>query len=182
MAEHTVVRSTRSAGWKVYRIETQSSRYHLALFPGGGGERRCAVIRGRSSSAGRSIEDRDSDPLADGVSLFDLEPQAWVGRSLEIGTTSTSAIREVAVETEPSVITAMTHVALARTEEKKDHGWAPYPENLVEYVETAASLLRSVYKDRNGLSTVRGRDELRTRLEVAAIECLAMLKGLARTS
>src|SRR5688572_1810013 len=97
--EHTVIGFPfLDTGWKVYRIETASSRYHLGVFPGDGVRRRCAVLKG--TSHGRHIEAQDSAPLLGGRSLFDVPESEWIGHSLEVGTARTSPIRSVEPESD----------------------------------------------------------------------------------
>src|SRR4051812_13124592 len=76
--------------WKVYRVRTGSSSYTIGVYEYDG--RRFAVMRGHSRNLGGQVDLRDSDPKVDGRSLFSVPPTEWVGKSLEIGTATTSRV------------------------------------------------------------------------------------------
>lgn len=196
MSERTCIMMVSSeAGWIVYRVRTASSEYHLGVFSGGWGKRACAVLRGRSRGGmGETIDVQDSAPLVGGESLFSAAPSSWVGRTLEIGTVTTSPIRSVEEERDRSIVTAITtRENLARTgaetaaaprtsvrapRKEETSTWAPYPEDHVEYVELASRLLRAAYQKRGLLTDMAAHPHLCDRFELALSECFLMLKGI----
>ncbi|MGQ0503726.1 MAG: hypothetical protein ACT4TC_00245 [Myxococcaceae bacterium] len=190
----TVVMSLSEVGWTVYRVRTASSEYHLGLFAGGMGRRQCAVLRGMSHGLGRSVDMQDSAPLVGGKSLFEVPPSEWIGKQLEIGTTTTSPVRSVDEERDRGIVTSITSAASlavadsqqqpARTYVRPvqpappESEWAPYPEDYVERVEIAAKLLRSAYQKRNLVEDLKARSELLERFQLGLSECFLMLKAM----
>lgn len=192
---HTVMRSLSEIGWTVYRVRTASSHYHLGVFEGGMGKRRCAVLRGMSGGLGRAVDLQDSAPLIGGVSLFEVPPSGWIGKQLEIGTATTSPIQAVDEESDRTVITSITSGAsLAPSGPRAPAGevtawrapppaqeaspWAPYPEDYVERVEVAAGLLRAAYQKKSLLEDLRDQRELLERFELGLSECFLMLRAI----
>src|SRR6187402_11445 len=110
MAELTTILKP-GISWRVYRIQTRGSEYHLGVFNGSDGRRPCVVLRGLSRGLGQTVDLQDSAPLIGGRSLFDLPPSEWVGKALEVGTATTSAVQSVQEEPDPSVVAALTQAA-----------------------------------------------------------------------
>jgi hypothetical protein len=185
--ERTIVVSDSRRKWTVYRIATSSSEYHLGIFAGGTGRRRCAVLRGRSSQ-GNSVSAEDTNPLIGNTSLFDVPPAEWLGARLDIGTTRTSAVRSVELEEDPAVIHFMTrpltNVALAedspRPSERRLYAAtrAAYPEDCIEQTELAAKCLTAVYAKNELLHDLKSQAELRRRFELAMGECFLLIKAM----
>lgn len=188
----TVVTSLSEVGWTVYRVRTSASQYHLAVFEGLLERRKCAVLRGMSQGLRREIDLQDSAPLIGGKCLFEVPPSQWIGKQLEIATATTSPVQSVEEEQDRGILTSITSaIALANGDQQqpartsvgeaarrqqRESEWAPYPENFVEHVEIAASLLRSVYWRKLLLEDLRARPELLERFQVALSECLLMIK------
>jgi hypothetical protein len=191
MEEKTVVIGFNRVSWRIYRVETQSSVYTLGLYEGDGGRRPCAVLRGISQ--GKLIDAQDSAPLVGNTSLFTVAPSDWVGQSLEIGTVKTSSVRRVEVEDDEEKIRAVTerrdltvvgsteHVRKERknASEEPHRTWSAYPTDRVEYVESAANLLRAVYGRHDLVADLRENADLMRRFQVAVGECFLMSKALA---
>ena len=190
MEEKTIVTLFSRLTWRVYRVETQSSVYTVGLYEGEAGRRPCAVLHG--TSHGTPIAAQDSSPLVGERSLFDVAPSEWVGYSIEIGTVTTSSVRRVEVEDDEQKIQAVTRQGEvtqigygdgARQERKQQsdqphRGWSPYPADRVQYVESAASLLRAVYSRSELVADLRAHPDLMRRLQVAVGECFLMIKAL----
>jgi hypothetical protein len=200
MTEKTTVFSISALGWTVYRVRTTSSRYHLALFLGDGSRRRkCGVLRGTSEGLGRSIDIQDSAPLIGGRSIYDVPPQEWVGSVLEIGTATTSPIREVAKEEDRAVVTSITSSivragggsptsikekpvaqAIVIADPKPEPPRRPaYPEDHVEGLEQAANWLRMVYRKTGLVRDLERHPELLERFQMAFGECRVLMEGVA---
>ena len=77
---------TRAHGWRVYRVRTVSSTYHVAIGRTNG--KGLAILRGYSVGAARLVDVQDSDPRLGTQSLFDVAPSDWAGRPLAFGTTT----------------------------------------------------------------------------------------------
>lgn len=185
--DRTIIFSASGAGWVVYRVQTASSRYSLGIFAGSGERRRCAVLRGWSHGA--HINAEDSAPLIGERSLFELSPSEWIGQRLRIGTTNTSPVQSVELEDDPTVVTSITSFAPAVTSsrqlapasaesERPRRQRSAYPADMVEYAETAASLLRAVYSKEGLADDLRGQADLERRFKVAVGECFLVLKAL----
>lgn len=188
--ERTVVGSLlelfqKTPGWKVYRVQTSSSTYHVAM--GSLEGRRMAILRGYSVGAGRLVDIRDSGPQAGGESLFDVDPERWVGRKLSFSTTTTSPVVEIAPETDEKIITVVTS-ALApappsspapQAPAAPEYVRPPYPEDWVERAEYAAECLRRLYQRRGALEDIQKQQPLSERLNVAVGECALMLRAIA---
>ena len=185
----TEIYTVSGAAWAVYRVQTASSRYSLGVYPGSGERRRCAVLRGWSHGAHVNAE--DSAPLVGDKSLFELSPSEWIGQRLQIGTTKMSPVRSVELEDDPTVITSITSgapmvitsrqmapVAASAEPERPKRQRPAYPADMVEYAETAASLLRAVYAKEGLAGDLRGQVDLERRFKVAVGECFLVLKAL----
>jgi hypothetical protein len=203
MSDKTTVFSISEFGWTVYRIRTASSRYHLALFLGDGSSRRkCGVLRGLSEGLGKAIDIQDSAPLVGGRSIYDVPPREWVGSVLEIGTATTSPIREVEKEDDRAIVTSITSSLVRAGSEpstrvkerpvaqaivvddstskpKPEPRPPPYPEDHVEGCEYAANWLRMVYRKTGLVRDLEGCPELLERFQMAFGECRVLLEGIS---
>lgn len=81
---------------KTFRLVTQGSVYILSIHEKRG--RQHVILRGEQGGERENVVVRDSDPRLGEYSLFDLEPQEWVGHCLEVATLTTSEIKEVEIE------------------------------------------------------------------------------------
>jgi len=185
--DRTIIFAVTGAGWVVYRVQTASSRYTLGVFGGSGDRRRCAVLRGWSHGA--HINAEDSAPLIGDKSLFEVSPSEWIGQRLRIGTTNTSSVQSVELEDDPTVVSSITSLAPAvsssrqlvqpTAESERPKRQRPaYPADMVEYAETAASLLRAVYAKEELARDLRGQGDMERRFKVAVGECFLVLKAL----
>jgi hypothetical protein len=91
--KRTTIFGFRWGATKAFRVVTQSSVYILSIHEDG--QRRYAFIRGEAGTDREHVMGRDSDPRVGEYSLFDLEPQEWVGKCLEIAAMTTSEVQEV---------------------------------------------------------------------------------------
>jgi 6-pyruvoyltetrahydropterin/6-carboxytetrahydropterin synthase len=114
--------------WKVYRLKTLSSEYHLGVFAGESGHRPCAILRGLSRGLGQLIDLQDSAPLIGGKSLFGIPPEKWIGKSLEMGTATTSPIQSVEEEKDLRVIASLTRAVARAVVESETR---PVPRDLM---------------------------------------------------
>jgi len=191
---------------RVLRVRTKSgSSYTVGLLPGA---RRTAILRGRAAD-GSQLEVRDPDgQLDDRRSLFDVDPQGWVGFGLEVGSIATSRLvaaedeedeREVTavrgalgggpenpvVRSRPAPsITPRIEAPAARAVPTAVPAPRPealgYPEDHVAELEVAASYLRRAYRKRELLDDLEAHGALKDRFEVALSECALMLQALGR--
>jgi hypothetical protein len=182
------------SSWKVYRVRTQGSIYHLGICGGRDGLRRCAVLR--SASKG---DVTDCAPLIAGQSLFDVAPDGWVGGCLEIGTTKTSPVLGVDVEEDISIVRSITNSGVKMVmitphaspphPQQRDQSVVTsrrpaYPEDYVERAEAAASYLRkcarvqSLAEDLRRTSDPHLVERYRLALDDAATRLLALKKAL----
>jgi hypothetical protein len=166
-------------GWSVYRVRTASSRYVVGLFRGGRGQRRCAILRGTSRSAGE-LDVQDSDPRIGDRSLFEVVPAFWPGDSLQIGTACTSRVVSVEEERDPEVVSSITRVgpAPAPPRNSSSEAWSPYPLGEVERVEAVAAVLRRVYLQRTLFDDLAEQPELEERMKLALGESAMVLRAL----
>jgi hypothetical protein len=93
------IRQTASA---VYRVTTQSSVYLVGFHEERG--RQFIVVRGLPGTDREHVVLRDSDPRVGEASMFELPPQAWVGKPMEVATMTSSEIVAVVVETDRALI------------------------------------------------------------------------------
>jgi hypothetical protein len=174
----------RSEIWRVYRIRTANSTYHLeveaqsARYP-----RRVAVLTCLEphSRAGESHE--DSSPKAGGESLFVLSPMEWIGKCLTVGTVRTSELVSVDFISSAETRSAKPRPsapapAPVRQHEPEPPRWAPFPAGQVEMAEVAASLLKTVCHRRDLADALRADPRLRRRFEMALSECGLMLEAI----
>jgi hypothetical protein len=195
MTEGTIAVRFRDvdSSWKVYRVRTQKSIYHLGICGGRDGLRRCAVLR--STNTG---DVTDCAPLIAGKSLFDVAPDSWVGGCLEIGTTKTSPVLGVDVEEDISIVRSITNsgVKMVMITPQGQAQLQPsaadrsvvtsrrpaYPEDFVERSEAAASYLRKCARVASLADDLRRYphllDRYRAALDDAATRLLALKRAL----
>ncbi|MBV8763126.1 MAG: hypothetical protein JO257_37920 [Deltaproteobacteria bacterium] len=89
----------RAQAIHVYRVQTESSVYHLAIHEEHG--KKTCIVRGQAGSDRENVVIRDSDPRIGDRSLFDVPPVEWVGKILEVATMRTSPITFVHREGDP---------------------------------------------------------------------------------
>jgi hypothetical protein len=133
---------------KSFRVVTQSSVYVLQLHEEGA--RRFVVMRGEKGTAREHVMVRDSDPRVGEYSLFDLEPQEWVGQCLEIATMTTSEVKSVE-PTDPPQLRPPTKEELDKARQ------AVVPKGVQEHPRPDKPVARGTMM---GVATV-ARDEVR---------------------
>jgi hypothetical protein len=105
VSHHTVFGDLRLSAIQVYRIHTQGSVYLLGIHKARG--RKYVVVRGLPGTDREHVVVRDSDPRIGDTSLFEVDPQDWVGEVLEVATMTSSVITEVLSETNMASIAAV---------------------------------------------------------------------------
>jgi hypothetical protein len=193
MSDKTSVVSMSEPGWTVYRIRTESSRYHLSIYDGAGG-RPVAVLRGISGD--RTIDQADSAPLLGGRLLFGIDVSAWVGHALEMGRVKTSAILDVERESNPILVRTITAAAaitvtggsrpagVDQTADETDRPYRmtsadfAYPEDYLIRVERAAQHLSAAYDRTSLVDDLARLPDLMQRFQVALSECLLKVHAL----
>jgi hypothetical protein len=105
MHRKTVFLDLRQGASAVYRVTTESSVYILGFHEERG--RRFVVVRGLPGTDREHVVIRDSDPRIGRASMFELAPQDWVGQIMEVATMMSSAVTEVAIETDGAVIASV---------------------------------------------------------------------------
>jgi hypothetical protein len=185
-------------GWTVYRVQTRSSGYHVAIgmFCG----RKLGVIRGRSARAAQAgeapIQEGDGAPLVGDDSLFEVAPEMWVGKSLRIGAIVTSPVVAVALETDVTMVHAITGALspsssptssrdgerVARTSSAPPAPSAEAIElsRITQYAEVAAWCLRRLDEDEGGLRFAMHDATSGMRIHDALTECAQLLRALSR--
>jgi hypothetical protein len=192
--EKTTFGDLHQTAAKVYRITTQSSTYLLGMYPTG--TRRGVVVRGEPGSDKEHVIVRDSDPLVDGRSLWDLPPLQWVGHVLQAGTMKTSRIQSVNEATDEKTLNLFRNVGLAdassdadevtvfrapaKPPERQPRARPAYPESHVEYAEGAATCLRAIQREESLFDDVAGNTLLEDRLRVALVGCAVALDTFRR--
>lgn len=170
---------------RVFRVKTQSSNYVLGFFALDT-TRPFALMRGLSKGIGHEIDLRDAAPRIGDHSLFELPPDQWVGLRIDMAGTTTSTVASAAEETNPEhsqtiVRTLLQPVPVAPAARRSappasadsppprspPRQEPPYPENLVEYVEILASVLRSLASNATAMEDIRRQPRLNARLKVA---------------
>jgi hypothetical protein len=169
----------------VFRIETQSSQYHLGIGPFGG--RPIAILRGVSQ--GQLLEQSDSGPRVGTKALFDVAPSAWIGERLSVGAVVTSSVTSVIAETDEATIHTLVS-ALQRPAEaivaasaplRSSVGEATGAERVVLLAESAARRLRMVQEELHAVrAELMGNDGLRERFTDAMAECVIQVRGIGR--
>ncbi|MCC6811544.1 MAG: hypothetical protein IT381_29205 [Deltaproteobacteria bacterium] len=165
-------------GWRVYRVRTQNSSYSVGLRVAG---KRVGALRGHSQSGG-AINVRDSDATVGGVSVFDVEPDHWLGRVLDFAGITTSPVLEVSKETDANVITEMTSPgvrALAPRQAEQPRPRPEYPVSVMEYAEHAHALLGHVARDQQAIRLLVGKEAWATRLKLALSGAVTMANAIA---
>jgi len=191
-SEQTRFARIEDFAWKVYRVHTRSSAYVLGLYNWDG--RRFAVLRGTSEGLGGRVDLRDSDPKIGGRSLFEVKPEEWVGKVLEVSTATTSPVRSVEEERDSSVITGVRAVVVpggkapaermatprAAEERRATPVEPPFPENFVHEMEIASYLIARANRHPELLVALAGEAELLERFKVALAGCLVSAKSLGQ--
>lgn len=104
----------RAQAIQVYRVQTESSVYHLAIHEEHG--KKTVILRGQAGSDRENVVVRDSDPRIGDRSLFDVPPAQWVGQVLEVATMTTSPIVSVHREGDPLPPEAVVRARVAPPE------------------------------------------------------------------
>src|SRR5258706_8953328 len=84
MHSKTIFGDFRQVASAVYRVTTESSVYILGFHQERG--RQFVVVRGLPGTDREHVVIRDSDPRIGEVSMFELSPDAWVGKIMEVAT------------------------------------------------------------------------------------------------
>lgn len=182
-------------GWTVFRVQTRSSGYHVAIGTFCG--RRLGVIRGRAGDA--PVQEGDGAPLVGDHSLFELAPEAWVGKSLRIGAMVTSPVVAVALETDVTMVHTITgslspsspSTAPSADGERATRASTVPPgvaatsvaielQRVTHHAEVAAWCLRRLEEDEGGLRFAMGDAPSRARIHDALTECAQLLNVLAK--
>lgn len=159
------------AGWRVYRIKTRSSKYHLALRDGIRGQRPCAILRGYSH--GRSIDVTDSAPEVGNRPLFSIPPEKWIGEVVCVGTVQTSSVVSVEEELDLAIVRDITIDRAVQAPPRP-----PYPGDFVEYLEVCSSLLRKVHQKTELERDLATDPKMLNRFKIALGECALNVEGL----
>jgi len=128
----------RRAASAVYRVTTESSVYILGFHEERG--RQFVVLRGLPGTDREHVVIRDSDPRIGEASMFELLPEEWVGKLMEVATMTSSAVTAVTVETDRGAIasvggdSASAHAAWMRPAAQSDKppAWSPRPPGMSE--------------------------------------------------
>jgi hypothetical protein len=105
MSSKTIFGHFLRAASAVYRVTTESSIYILGFHEERG--RRFVVVRGLPGTDREHVVLRDSDPWIGEASMYELAPDAWVGKLMEIATMTSSAVTAVAAETDRAAIASV---------------------------------------------------------------------------
>lgn len=89
----------------VYRVTTESNVYILGFHEERG--RKYVVVRGLPGTDREHLVLRDSDPRIGDVSMFEVPPHQWIGKTMEIATMSSSAVTAVTIETDRAAIASV---------------------------------------------------------------------------
>ena len=180
-------------------MKTQSSTYVVGLFDLGSA-RPFAMMRGMSQGMGHEIDLRDSDPRIGDVSLFEMPPAQWVGQRIDMAGTKTSPVASAVEEKNPvhtdtlirtlmqpmprSVAKTASEPPSPRRQEegpkREQRREAPYPENMVEYVEVLASVLRNLASNATAIDDIGRHANLVARLKVALMNARVAGEDLAK--
>jgi hypothetical protein len=98
----TIFGNFRQKPSAVYRVTTESSVYILGFHEQRG--RNFVVVRGLPGTDREHVVLRDSDPRIGQSSMFELSPEMWVGKLMEIATMTSSEVTAVAVETDRAAV------------------------------------------------------------------------------
>jgi hypothetical protein len=102
MSRQTMFGDFRRAASAVYRVTTESNVYLVGFHEERG--RQFVVVRGLPGTDREHVVLRDSDPRIGQASMFELPPQAWVGKLMEVATMTSSEVTAVVVETDRALI------------------------------------------------------------------------------
>lgn len=105
MTRKTMFGDFRQAASAVYRVTTESSVYIVGFHQDRG--RRFVVVRGLAGTDREHVVLRDSDPRIGQASMFELSPDAWVGKPMEVATMTSSLVTAVIAETDRAVIASV---------------------------------------------------------------------------
>jgi len=187
--EKTVIgKVSVEAGWHIYRLRTKNSQYSLGLRLEG---KRVAALR-RLSSGAQDINVRDTAPMIGGIVAFDVPPEQWAGKVLEVAGVSTSPIVSITRESDVNVITELTSpgaIAMTRVQptpaprqkvsRQPKYDESAYPLNFLEYIESAHILLSTVAREKKAVEAIAQDRRALERLQIALAGCRMMADTLA---
>ncbi|HLT30727.1 MAG TPA: hypothetical protein VK013_11840 [Myxococcaceae bacterium] len=101
----TIQELSAEAG-RVVKVTTKSGSQDTVGLVGSGANR-AVIVRGRARDGSTEIQDPQGS-LQDGRSLFDVAPQEWVGRGIDVGSLASSRIIEVEEVTDLREVTTFT--------------------------------------------------------------------------
>jgi len=133
MHRNTIFGDFRSAASAVFRVTTESSVYIVGFHEERG--RKFVVLRGLPGTDREHVVIRDSDPRIGASSMFELSTPAWVGKSMEVATMTSSPVTSVTPETDRAAIASVggdlpsAHTAWFSPAATREAGpaWAPPP-------------------------------------------------------
>jgi hypothetical protein len=105
MRSKTMFGDFRWAASAVYRVTTESSVYLLGFHEERG--RQFVVLRGLPGTDREHVVIRDSDPRIGEASMFELAPEDWVGKLMEVATMTSSAVTAVTAETDRAAVASV---------------------------------------------------------------------------
>jgi hypothetical protein len=131
MKSKTMFGDFRWAASAVYRVTTESSVYLLGFHEERG--RQFVVLRGLPGTDREHVVIRDSDPRVGEASMFELAPEDWVGKLMEVATMTSSAVTAVMAETDRAAVASVggdsssANAAWMRPAAPREPGspWAP---------------------------------------------------------
>ncbi|TMQ11155.1 MAG: hypothetical protein E6J90_35025 [Deltaproteobacteria bacterium] len=100
--------------------------------------KRFVIMRGLPGTDREHVVIRDSDPRIGEASMFELPPDRWAGKVMEIATMTSSEVTTVVVETDPAAIALVG----GNGPSARPAGWAPQPPGLPERPRVAGVLGR----------------------------------------
>src|SRR5262245_35174479 len=148
MHRKTIFGDFRQAASAVYRVITESSVYILGFHEDRG--RRFVVVRGLPGTDREHVVLRDSDPRIGAASMFELPPDQWIGKIMEVATMTSSEITAVMAETDRAAIALVggdapsAQSAWMRPVAPREPapGWSPHAPGLPERPRVAPGLGR----------------------------------------
>jgi hypothetical protein len=105
VASKTMFMDLRQVASAVYRVTTESSTYILGFHEDR--RRTYVIVRGLPGTDREHLVIRDSDPRIGDASMFELPTSAWIGKVMEIGTMTSSAVTSVIAETDRAAISSV---------------------------------------------------------------------------
>ncbi|MCW5808578.1 MAG: hypothetical protein KIT31_39875 [Deltaproteobacteria bacterium] len=111
----------RNDALAVFRVQTQQSVYLVGFHEARG--KKFAIVRGEPGTDREHLVVRDSDPRVGEQSMFEVPYEAWVGKTLEVATMTSSTILAVARVTDWSAI-AHVHREPPASEPGDRNPWA----------------------------------------------------------